>query len=87
MAAIAPIGRILERRRPGLFTLSSGVLLAGLVISLPGFVDFALRGDYASISAEMDDSKPYIESAREFLGLVIALICHLPYRKWHLRGA
>ena len=87
MAALAPLGRIIQRHGPGLFNLSSGVLLAGLVMSLPGFVDFVLRGDFASISAEMDEKRPDIESAREFLGLVIALICHLPYRKWHLRGA
>ncbi len=87
MAALAPLGRSIQRHWPGLFNISSGVLFAGLVISLPGSVDFVLSDDYASIVAEMDENRPHIESAREFLGLVIALICHLPYRKWHLRGA
>ena len=87
LPATAPLSRLLERRRPMLYATSNGVILAGLLISLPGFVDFVSAGDYTAISGEMTEAKPYIESGREFLGLILAAICHSLYWKWHLQGA
>jgi hypothetical protein len=56
----------------GMVILVTGMVIAGLLVSGPGFVDYLRSGELASISGGMRDSAPYIESAREFLGLVIA---------------
>lgn len=85
--AAIPAARVLERRAPVLFGTALGLVIACLLVSLPGFVDFLRSGDYGSIGGEMSSSKPYIESAREFLGALIGLICLIFYRKWHIRSA
>jgi hypothetical protein len=50
-----------------------GLVIAGLMIVAPGFWDYVRSGDFTSISGEMAGSNTYVESAREFLGLAIAL--------------
>ena len=47
------------------------MVIAGLLISAPGFSDYLRSGNLGSIYGEMLDSAPYIEYAREFLGLLI----------------
>jgi hypothetical protein len=54
--------------------LTSGVLLTLALIALPGFVDYLLSSDFGSIAAEMSPDLPYVEPAREFLGVVIAAL-------------
>jgi len=49
-----------------------GMVLAGLLASGPGFVSYFTSGDYGSIYGKMAMDKPYVESVREFLGLVVA---------------
>lgn len=51
-----------------------GMVLAGLLISGPGFIDYFVSQDYSSIYGGMSGDKPYIESAREFGGLMIVAI-------------
>ena len=52
--------------------VSFGLVLAGLLISASGFIDYFQAGQYSLLTTEMQDSKPYIESAREFIGLLMA---------------
>lgn len=57
-----------------------GLIIAGLMIAAPGFWDYIRSGDLASISGEMAGSSSFVESAREFLGLIIALAALLIVR-------
>ncbi|MEM1108302.1 MAG: transmembrane 220 family protein [Planctomycetota bacterium] len=84
-AAVVPIARLIRRRLPVFWGVAFGLALAGLVASLPGFIDFVRSGDYTLIGGQMTADRPQIESAREFLGAVIGLSCLLPYRGWHTR--
>ena len=61
-------------RLEALSKVSMGMILAGLFISGPGAMEYFASGDYASISRNMSAAKPYVESAREFGGLLIAFI-------------
>jgi hypothetical protein len=51
-----------------------GMVLAGLFISGPGVIEYFAATDYSSIYGKMSGEKPYVESAREFAGLVIVAI-------------
>ena len=61
-------------RLEALSKVSMGMILAGLFISGPGAMEYFASEDYASISGDMLAAKPYVESAREFGGLLIAFI-------------
>ena len=56
-----------------LCNIAIGMTLAGLLISISGTGDYFSANDYNSIYQSMSEDKPYIESAREFGGLFIAL--------------
>ena len=58
-----------------------GAVVAGMVISLPGFLDYFQAGDASSLVGAMLPEKPWVEPAREFLGLGINLALLL----WYLR--
>ena len=79
--AAVPLARVLRRRLPNVALLAGGMVLAGLLIAMPGFVDFLVSGDYASINDKMTPEKPYVESAREFIGLLMAAICLIAYAR------
>ena len=49
---------------------TTGLALAGLLQSLPGFIQFISLGDWSSLTGTMSKSQPQIEFAREFLGLL-----------------
>lgn len=70
VAGAACVGRALVK----LSLIAMGLSLAGLLITLPGTLDFIAAGDYGSISGGMSDDKPWIESAREFGGLLVAFV-------------
>ena len=55
------------------FYLTLGMLLAGLLMSFPGTLDYLSAGDFTSITGKMSGEKPYIESVREFIGLLIVV--------------
>ena len=65
-----------------IFYLSLGLVAAGLLSSLNGFLDYLVSGDPGSITASMDGPKSYVEPAREFLGLLIGLACLLMARRF-----
>jgi len=52
-----------------------GLVLAGLLQSLPGFIQFISLGDWSSLTGTMSKSQPQIEFAREFLGLLFCVMC------------
>ncbi len=85
--AVVPASRIFGMRLPVPFGIVVGLVSAALLLSFPGFVDYMRSGDYASLTGGMSAEKPYVESAREFLGTAIGAVCLLFYRRWHLSSA
>ncbi len=83
--AIAVIAgaRIFDLRLPAVFWVTVGMAAACLMISLPGFLAYLVSGDLASVGGEMSPHKPYVEPAREFLGIVIGAISLFFYRNGH----
>ena len=53
--------------------IAIGVVVAGMLVSAAGFVAYLLSGIPGAIFASMAGSPAYVEEAREFLGLGIAL--------------
>jgi hypothetical protein len=64
------------RRRPGRFLAAAtlGMILSGMIYAAPGFLEYLQAGNLGVITASMDGSARYVEPAREFLGLLIALL-------------
>ena len=60
-------------------TILIGAVAAGMIIATPGLVDFIASGNIAAIG-DMDNA-PYVEPAREFGGLLLALGLLLYYYK------
>ena len=85
LTAAVPIGKLLNRPNQAIVWIATGMICSGLLISAPGFAQYLSSGDYAAISGEMMGSKPYIESAREFGGLLIAG-CILAAYQYKLRA-
>lgn len=54
---------------------TAGLVLAGLLLSLPGFIQFVSLGQWSSLAGTMSTSQPQIEFAREFLGLLFCVVC------------
>lgn len=73
-AAIIAGGLLFGSRLERLSKVSMGMILAGLFMSGPGAMEYFASQDYASIYGSMLAAKPYVESAREFGGLLIAFI-------------
>lgn len=61
--------------------LTIGAVVAGLLYAVPGVLNFFEHGAFEELIGEMQASKPYIESTREFGGLLIALIVLASYVK------
>ncbi len=81
--AVVPASRVLGMRLPVVFGVVAGLVVAALLISFPGFIDYLESGDYAALTGGMTADKPYIESAREFLGMAIGALCLAFYWRWH----
>ncbi|MEJ8569147.1 transmembrane 220 family protein [Elongatibacter sediminis] len=82
--AIVSLAAATGRSMPRFGLIALGVVLAGMLIAAPGFVEY-LRHDYwTEIGGAMRADAPWIESAREFIGLVMAAAALLFLRK---RGA
>lgn len=78
--AFVPASKLLAYRSIAIFYVVVGMCLAGLLISVPGFIDYLSSQDFAAIGGGMSEDKPYVESAREFLGMLIGAVCLLFYR-------
>lgn len=73
-AALLSGGLCIGSRLETLSKVVIGMVLAGLLISGPGVIEYFAADDYASIYGNMSGDKPYVESAREFGGLLIVSI-------------
>ncbi len=80
VVAAIPAARVFEKRLPAIWLVAGGMVLAGMLMSFPGFIDYLGSGDYGSLGGAMMAEKPYVEPAREFLGLLIAVGCLVAYR-------
>lgn len=54
------------------FLALAAITAAGVVLTLPGFVDWLLNRPTSDLWAPMSTSRMYIEHSRELLGLLIA---------------
>ena len=81
VVAAIPAARIFGYRMPKLVLIASGMVLSGLIIAMPGTIDYLTSSDFAAIKGKMLGEKPYVESAREFIGLALAAISLIYYRK------
>ncbi|MEM7218439.1 MAG: transmembrane 220 family protein [Pseudomonadota bacterium] len=79
LVACVPLGRLCGWESSIFRALVAGLLLAGLLQSLPGFVDYLTSDDLVSLTGAMNPALPFIESAREFIGLLLGAICLLVY--------
>ncbi len=74
-AAVA-IGKGLGHYNHFRTTLLTGAVLAGMILTLPGTLQYLAAGDYGSIFGDMRPDN-YVEPAREFFGLLLllAILC------------
>lgn len=79
--------RLVNQKCPLLFGITVGMVLSCVLISVPGFLDYLHAGDLSSVTGNMSADKPYVEAAREFLGMVIAGMCLACYGQWHTRDS
>ena len=70
-----PLVTSLGYRLPVPFGIALGLTSACLLVSLPGFTDYLGSGNLTLISTEMTGERPYVESAREFLGVAVTMFC------------
>jgi hypothetical protein len=66
--------RLAKLLRPAVWA-TTGLVLVGLLQSLPGFIQFISSGDWYLLTGTMSKSQPQIEFAREFIGLLFCLMC------------
>ncbi|MEM7098974.1 MAG: transmembrane 220 family protein [Pseudomonadota bacterium] len=79
IAAMVPARRLLPVQISFLWPMTMGLLLAGLLMSAPGFVEFLQEEPLTNITGTMSPLTR-VEDAREFLGLVIAGAIVVLYR-------
>ncbi|MFQ6004983.1 MAG: transmembrane 220 family protein [Woeseia sp.] len=56
-----------------------GAIISGMIIAFPGVVNFFEHGEFRELYESMTSSKAYVESTREFAGLLLALIVLTSY--------
>jgi len=74
LGAVIPLAHSLGKRPQFLAALTIGMIISGIIYAAPGFIDYLNAGNFGSITASMDGPATYVEPAREFLGLSIALL-------------
>jgi len=80
-AALVALGKGLGRFSEFWAAIVIGGVVAGLIYAVPGVLNFIDFGSFEELTGKMTSSKPYIESTREFGGLMIALIVLASYVK------
>ena len=73
VAAAVVAAAALNRFDPIFSGIAIGGVIAGMLISAAGFVAYLMSGATGAIFGSMAASPAYVEEAREFLGLGIAL--------------
>ncbi len=79
--ALIALGKGLGRYSEFWAAIAIGGVVAGLIYAVPGVLNFIDFGSLDELTGKMSASKPYIESTREFAGLMIALIVLASYVK------
>jgi Transmembrane family 220, helix len=79
-AGAVALARGMGRRYGDLETVVLGGVMAGILMSAPGFIAYLRAGDLASLTGSMA-SASHVEPAREFLGLAIVMTVLLVYRR------
>ena len=84
LAALVPLAQAFNGRAPFLAALTIGMIISGMIYASSGFFAFVAAGDYAAITGPMGRGARHVEPAREFLGLLIALLVVGYYAlRWH----
>jgi hypothetical protein len=80
-AALVSLSKALGRYSEFWAAIVIGGAVAGLIYAVPGVLNFIEYGSFEELTGKMTASKPYIESTREFGGLLIVLIVLASYVK------
>jgi hypothetical protein len=80
--AMVAIAAAAGRLRPFWVGAVIGGVVAGLALTMDGFIEFLQHGDYANIMGDMASST-FVEESREFLGLTLALTLLIYYSIRH----
>jgi hypothetical protein len=79
--ALVALGKALGRYSDFWAALTIGGVLAGMIYAFPGVLNFVDFGTFDELLGAMSSTKPYVESTREFAGLLLALIVLASYVK------
>ena len=79
--ALIALSRALGRYSEFWAAITIGGVVAGLIFAVPGVLNFIEFGSLEELTNALTASKPYIESTREFSGLMFALIVLASYVK------
>lgn len=74
LCATVPLLLLVDKFLRVLFGLALLLCIIELVLSAPGAYNYFLHMDQEPLMQSMNPAKPYIEEAREFLGVAIALV-------------
>lgn len=74
LCAAVPLLLIANKFIRPLFWLTLALCVIELFLSAPGAYNYYLHMDQEPLMQSMNPEKPYIEEAREFLGVLIALV-------------
>ncbi len=77
-AALISLGRIRGQFSEFWTAIILGGLVAGLIHATPGFLEYIRAGNFSAITGEMQPGS-FIESSREFLGLLFAFVLLTSY--------
>lgn len=80
-AGLVALARAIGRYSEFWAAIVIGGVVAGLIFSMPGVLDFIEHGRFDELIGGLRSSKSYIESTREFGGLMFALIVLASYVK------
>jgi hypothetical protein len=80
-AALVALSKGLGRFSEFWAAIVIGGVVAGLIYAVPGVLNFIEFGSFEELTGKMSASKAYVESTREFGGLMIALIVLASYVK------
>jgi hypothetical protein len=73
LGALIALLNAFSRPAPLAAAVNVGMIMTGVIYAAPGFLDYLAAGDFGALTQAMDAGLDYVEPAREFLGLAIAL--------------
>lgn len=73
LAALAAASQAAGLRAVTLMIVALIVSVGGLAVSAPGAMEFLSQGSWSELVGGMSEERPWVESAREFIGALIVL--------------